>query len=173
MLDENLPGHEFNHIGIIVRDIEAAREEWAKRLGTDPAPIFVSPPQEEAKTLYCGEPTDARVRQVVMLGVGGTGIELLEPLGRPSAWAEFLEVGGVGVHHAAWYVDDLQAATALHLDRGETLLQTGQFTGGRNGRDGAYAYFRSGGPLQLTFELLADRSRRRDEPSLTLSRGDG
>jgi catechol 2,3-dioxygenase-like lactoylglutathione lyase family enzyme len=153
----NLPGHEFNHVGIVVHDIEAAREFWASRFGIDPAPIFTSPPYAEARTVYCGEPTEARVRQVVMLGGGGFGVELLEPLGEPSAWADFLNAGGVGVHHAAWWVDDFEAALELHRSNGETLIQTGDFEGGRNGKDGQYAYFRRGGLLELSFELLGDR----------------
>ena len=50
-------------------------------------------------------------------------LELLEPVGGPSLWQEFLNEHGEGVHHLGFRVDDVGAAVAFLEDkRGRWVL---------------------------------------------------
>jgi methylmalonyl-CoA/ethylmalonyl-CoA epimerase len=48
-----------------------------------------------------------------MLQIGESKIELLEPTSSDSPVAKFIEKNGVGIHHLAYEVTDLEAAIAM------------------------------------------------------------
>ena len=78
-------------------------------------------------------------------------IELLEPVGQPSTWKDFLDNKGEGLHHIAFEVKDMDDKIAQLKDKGIPLSQQGQWTGGSGGR---YAYFESEPQLAMILELL-------------------
>ena len=69
-------------------------------------------------------------------------------MGGPSAWQEFLETQGEGVHHIAFQISGMDEQIACLEAKGLPLLQRGDFTGGR------YAYMDSASPLGVILELL-------------------
>lgn len=82
---------KLDHIGIAVKSVAAAREFFEERLG--------------ATFLYEHENHAAGYR-LAEFDLGGTTIELLEPLGDNSFIAAFLEKRGEGVHHLTFDAPD-------------------------------------------------------------------
>jgi len=105
--------------------------------------------QDETNARYHGEPTDARAK-LAFFQLGGVSLELIEPIGGPSTWAEHLENHGEGVHHLAFRTDGMDDTIARLEGKGLSLAQRGDFPGG------CYAYM-DGGPLKVVLELLASR----------------
>jgi len=83
---------KIDHIAIAVRDLKNAVEVWKKILGAEPVSMEEVP--EEGV-------------RIAMFEVGGTFIELLEPLSPESSVAKFIEKRGEGIHHIAFRVDDI------------------------------------------------------------------
>ena len=85
-----------HHVGIIVRDAEAAAERYAQILGLDPVAL-----EEFRGTL-----------RVAFLRAGDTLLELIQPVSDDTPWAAALRDRGEGVHHFALEVIDLRTAIA-------------------------------------------------------------
>jgi len=92
----------IDHLGIAVKSLAAAKEIYEK-LG-----LSVSPEQtvEQEKV------------RVVMVPVGESRLELLEPISEDSTIARFIAKRGEGLHHVCMRVPDLAAAV-------ETLKKDG------------------------------------------------
>jgi len=73
--------------------------------------------------------------------------ELIEPVEGATAYKEFLEEHGEGLHHLSYFVEDLDAAIRYMEGRGYTLLQSGRGIG--TVADGGYAYFDTEGSLGI------------------------
>ncbi|MBO3803582.1 MAG: VOC family protein [Candidatus Brockarchaeota archaeon] len=137
-------------IGIVVKDIERSREAWAKLLGVG-VPDWVETESEEVtKMRYRGKPSEGRAK-LAFISLENVSIELIEPIGGPSTWSDFLEKHGEGVHHIAFEVDDMERSTEELSKIGIDVEQSGDFTGG------SYAYARSEIGLGVILELLAKR----------------
>ena len=85
----------LSHIGIAVESIDSQREYYEKVLGL--------------KIEGTEEVKDQKVR-VAFIPVGDTRVELLEPTSEESPVKKYLEKKGMGVHHMAYEVDNLEAA---------------------------------------------------------------
>jgi methylmalonyl-CoA epimerase len=85
-----------HHVGIIVRDAEAAAQTYAQVLGLDPIAL-----EEFRGTL-----------RVAFLRAGDTLLELIQPLSDDTPWAAALRDRGEGAHHFALEVVDLRTAIA-------------------------------------------------------------
>src|SRR5690349_1680102 len=96
----------IDHLGIAVKSLASAKQIYEK-LG-----LSVSP-EEEVK----GE----RVK-VVMIPVGDSRLELLEPTTEDSAIAKFLAKRGEGLHHVSLRVPDLAAAVTKLKQDGVRLV---------------------------------------------------
>lgn len=86
----------LHHVGIIVRDAEAAAETYAQMLGLEPIAL-----EEFRGTL-----------RVAFLRAGDTLLELIQPLREDAPWAAALRDRGEGAHHLALEVIDLRMAIA-------------------------------------------------------------
>jgi methylmalonyl-CoA mutase, C-terminal domain len=96
----------LHHVGIVVRDAEAAAETYCRTLGLDPIAL------EE----FHGEARVAFVR------AGGPLLEFIQPLRDGTPWAAALRDRGEGVHHFALEVVDLREAAAALGAAGAPLL---------------------------------------------------
>lgn len=134
-------------IGLIVRDVEATAQAYAELLGVAVPQWVLTGPEEEAHTRYRGAPTEARAK-LAFFRLGNLQLELIEPVGGPSTWREFLEAHGEGAHHIAFDVEDMQDQVAALAEKGMPLIQRGDYTGGR------YAYIDSSEQLKVILELL-------------------
>ena len=113
LLGMGLP--RLDHVAVAVRDINNAVEKF-RRLG-----------------LKVGDPiiVEEQGVKVVMVWLGNTRIELLEPLNQSSTVAKFLESRGEGIHHIALEVNDLDEFIKRVQEAGLTL--TGKPSKGAEG----------------------------------------
>jgi len=98
---------KVDHIGIATRQIDEALTLWRDVLGLE-----IDSTEEVA---------EQGVR-VVMLLIGDSHIELLEPLSEDSPVGRFLEKRGPGIHHIAVRVTDIQASLAHLKENGKRLI---------------------------------------------------
>lgn len=87
----------IDHVAIAVDNIDHALVKWQQTLGLEPG----------VRELVSSQKTEA-----VLLPVGESNIELIEPKGNEGL-QKFLEKKGPGLHHIAVEVEGLEAALAL------------------------------------------------------------
>lgn len=85
---------KIEHLGIAVRDLNAANELFAKLLG---------------KAHYKEEGVESEGVRTSFFQVGETKVELLEATRPDSPIAKFLDKRGEGIHHIAFDVADIYA----------------------------------------------------------------
>lgn len=102
---------EIDHLGIAVRSLDEALRFYEQLLGM---------------RVMRKETVEAERVNVAMLPAGASTdsprIELLEPTDMESTVARFIEKRGPGLHHIAFRVDDLAAATERLQVEGARLL---------------------------------------------------
>ena len=146
-MQNHLSTNVIEHMAIIVKDIEAAKKRYADTFGIEEPPTIVTDTADKAHTQYHGQPSEARAK-LAFLQMGPIKIELIEPMGGPSTWQEFLDKHGEGVHHIAFTVKDIPTELKHLEGRGVPLVQKGDYTGG------CYAYADSEKPLGVVLEFL-------------------
>lgn len=142
-----LGGGKVVQIGVVVRDIEKSAQAYAQVLGVPVPGWELTDPVEKAHTLYLGQPSPARAK-LAFIELPNIVVELIEPVGEPSTWKDFLQTKGEGVHHIAFEVKDMDKRLADLKAKGITLIQRGDYTGGR------YSYVDATAQLGLILELL-------------------
>jgi methylmalonyl-CoA epimerase len=98
---------KIHHVGIVVRDLEAAYRFYRDTLGL-----------EVHKT---AEVKDQGVK-AALLTVGHSEIELLEPIDPKGTVARFLEKRGEGMHHICFETDDVEKELAAAKAKGIPLI---------------------------------------------------
>lgn len=96
----------LDHLGIAVKSLAAARDIYEK-LGLK---------------ISAEEMVPAEKVRVVMVPIGETRIELLEPTSGDSVIAKFIEKRGEGLHHICMRVPDLAAAAQKLRSEGVRLV---------------------------------------------------
>jgi methylmalonyl-CoA epimerase len=96
----------INHIGIAVKSLEEARRSYCDGLGGKPE-------QQLHRTANM---------VALMVEVGETKLELIEPIGPAGTIAKFIESRGEGIHHICVEVDDIVAAMKDLSDKGMRLI---------------------------------------------------
>ncbi len=134
-------------IGIVIRDIEKTARAYAEVFGVPVPSVQITDGLDKAHTRFMGEPTEARAK-LAFINFGQVTIELIEPIGAPSTWQEFLDEHGEGVHHIAFVVKGMDDHIATLTTHGVPLVQKGDYTGGR------YAYLDGAPRLAVLIELL-------------------
>lgn len=134
-------------IGLVVRDIEKSARAYAGLFGVDAPEWFLTDPEEKAHTRYRGQPTKGRAK-LAFFQLGSVSLELIEPVGGPSTWQEFLETKGEGVHHMAFHIKGMDEQVTILETKGMPLVQRGDYKGG------CYAYIDSAPQLGVLLELL-------------------
>ena len=134
-------------VGIVVHDIATTAAAWAEVLGLPVPEVIITAPVEQAQTECRGQSTPARAK-LAFFHLGQVALELIEPIGGPSTWAEHLAAHGQSIHHIAFVIQGMAAQIANLGGRGIPLLQRGEYTGGR------YAYLDGMERLGAVLELL-------------------
>ena len=109
---------KVDHIGIVVRDIEAALKVYQAALDL---------PLRETQEL-----ADQQVR-VAFLPVGESNIELVQPTSDDSGVAKYLAKRGEGIHHICIEVEEIEA-TLARLEAHEVELIDREPSQGAHGR---------------------------------------
>ena len=135
------PTH-IEHIGIAVRDLEAAVKTYEKLLGTACYAIEEVPEQ--------------RVR-TAFFRVGQTKIELLESTHPDGPVARFIEKRGEGIHHIALAVEQVQEALSNAADKGFRLIDQEP----RSGAEGLQiGFIHPGSTSGVLLELCSEEKQR-------------
>jgi len=128
----------LDHVAIAVHDLDEAIDDYRTRYRVEPIHREVVAEQgvEEA-----------------MIPIGGSHVQLLQPLGPDTPVGRFLESHGEGLHHIAYAVPDIEAALAHLAAEGAELIDEVPRIGGRGVRI-AFVHPRSGnGVLTELVEL--------------------
>jgi len=104
----------FIQINIIVKDIIAAAEMWAKVLGVEKPEIGEMILEGGENYKYRGEPVSSKLLFAI-IPMNGFVLELHQPAGGPSTFQEFLERHGNGVHHIGFEVGEDRDAVIGNL----------------------------------------------------------
>jgi methylmalonyl-CoA epimerase len=107
---------DVDHVGIAVRDLEAAVSAYAAAFGIEPAHREV---------------VESQGVEEVLFAVGTSYVQLLGALGPDTPVGRFLERRGEGLHHVAYRVDDLAAVLASLRDDGVRLIDDAPRPGSR------------------------------------------
>lgn len=98
---------KIEHLGIAVKDLEAANNIYTKLLGQKP---------------YKTEIVESEGVSTSFFKTGENKIELLEATNPDSAIAKFIEKKGEGIHHVAFDVDDIHAEMERLRNEGFIIL---------------------------------------------------
>ncbi len=109
----------LDHVGIAVHDLDAALEAYRNRYGVDP---------------LHRDRVEAQGVEEAMIPVGGSFIQLLQPLGPDTPVGRFLAKNGEGLHHVAYVVADIGAALAHLEETGARLIDREPRVGGRGAK---------------------------------------
>ena len=108
---------KISHIGIAVKDLNAAKEIYKK--------LFNSEPSEE-------EVVESQKVKVAKFKVGESTIELLEPTSPDSPIAKFMDKRGEGIHHIAYESDNIKTDLNKLGVNGFDLINKEPVTGSDN-----------------------------------------
>ena len=111
--------YNLDHVAIAVRDLDEALSEYKRLYGSEPLYRELVPEQgvEEA-----------------MVAVGGSFIQLLQPLSPDSPVSRFISRRGEGLHHVALAVADIDSALEHLRSEGADLIDDEPRLGGRGAR---------------------------------------
>jgi methylmalonyl-CoA epimerase len=122
----------IDHIGVAVKSLAAARGIYEK-LGLKLAPE---------------ETVEAEQVRVVMVPLGESRLELLEPTSEDSVIAKFIAKRGEGLHHISLRVPDLEAAVE-RLKKDGVQLVTNETKVGAGGHRYVFVHPSSAGGVLL------------------------
>src|ERR671927_461238 len=97
----------IDHVGIAVRDLDAAIQVYEARLGLKPSRR---------------ERLEDEGIEVAMIPIGESRIELITPIDAESKVQKFLQDRGEAVHHVAYRTDDVAASLQQAGVAGAQLL---------------------------------------------------
>lgn len=144
-------GGVITQIGLVVKDIDKASKAYADFLGVDRPESFLTDTVEKAHTKFKGRSTEACAK-LAFFQLENITIELIEPVGGPSTWQDFLETKGEGIHHIAFEIKGMEGKIKILAGKNMPLLQSGDYEGGR------YSYIDSTEQLGTILELLENFS---------------
>jgi methylmalonyl-CoA/ethylmalonyl-CoA epimerase len=134
-------------IGIIIRDADKAASAYAELFGIPKPEVVLIADDAFAQTNYRGLPSTAKGK-AAFFDLGPVQMELIEPIGAPSIWEEFLRTHGEGLHHIAIKTMDMEATRQFLASRGMETIQHGGWDGGQ------YSYVDCSEQLGTILELL-------------------
>jgi len=137
----------ITQIGIVVKDIDKSAQAYAEIFGVKKPEAVITAPQSETHALYKGQPTEARAK-LAFFQFKNISLELIDPIGGPSTWQEFLETKGEGVHHIAFNIKKSGEKLKCLAEKGINIDQQGDFRGG------CYKYLNATEPLKVILEFL-------------------
>lgn len=107
--------YNIHHVAVAVNDLDSSLETFASQYNVSPISREVIEEQgvEEA-----------------MIAIGGSHIQVLQPLGPDTPVGKFLERHGEGMHHIAFAVPDIDAALTHLRSQGARLIDEKPRIGG-------------------------------------------
>ena len=107
--------YNIHHVAIAVEDLDASLASFERKYNV--TPISIETIEEQG------------VREA-MIAIGGSHIQLLQPLGSDTPVGKFLGQNGEGMHHIAFAVTDIEKALTHLEEEGARLIDTTPRVGG-------------------------------------------
>ncbi len=126
---------KIGHIGIVVKDIEVARQHYGDMLNIKTWYEMVY--DDGIDLYYHGQKSNSSAK-LYFGGNGHTVIELIETSGEENIYTNFLKNNGEGIHHIQYYVKNLQKAIEHAKSNGLSVFQNASFMSGGAKIDYAY-----------------------------------
>jgi methylmalonyl-CoA/ethylmalonyl-CoA epimerase len=115
-----MPEMRFDHIAMLVEDLEASVEKWRGMLE-------VLDPEQAGEVVWGeGEENGERMRWATFVKPGGTAIQLFAPAGEGGFLRKVLGKRGEIVHHVAFLSSDVDQTVQELRDRDVPILQDEQ-----------------------------------------------
>jgi methylmalonyl-CoA/ethylmalonyl-CoA epimerase len=111
--------YNLDHVALAVVDLDATLAEYSRLFGAEP--------------LY-REVVEEQGVEEAMIAVGGSFIQLLQPLDADTPVGRFLQTRGEGMHHIALAVADIETALEHLKAEGARLVDEKPRRGGRGAR---------------------------------------
>ena len=105
----------IHHTALAVADLDVAIERFRDQYGVEP--------------LY-REVVGSQGVEEAMIAVGGSHVQLLQPLERDTPVGRFIDRNGEGLHHVAFQVADIESALSHLAEQGARLIDAEPRTGG-------------------------------------------
>ena len=109
----------LDHVAVAVHDLDASLDDYRSRYRVEP--------------LY-REVVEAQGVEEAMIPVGGSFVQLLQPLGADTPVGRFIESKGEGLHHIAFAVASIDIALEHLRAEGAKLVDEAARPGGRGTR---------------------------------------
>ena len=109
----------LDHVGIAVRNLDHALDTYRERYRVEP--------------LY-RETVESQGVEEAMIPIGGSFVQLLQPLAGDTPVGRFLESRGEGLHHIAFVVSSIDDALDHLREEGARLVDETARPGGRGTR---------------------------------------
>jgi methylmalonyl-CoA/ethylmalonyl-CoA epimerase len=109
----------LDHVAIAVHDLDSAVAGYRERYRVEP--------------LY-REVVEEQGVEEAMIPVGGSFIQLVQPLSPDSPVGKFLEKNGEGLHHVAYAVTNIDLALSHLREQGARLIDETPRIGGRGAK---------------------------------------
>ena len=138
----NLGTRKVAHIAMVVSDIEATTKTYAELFGLEAPKVKLG-----TSPVYMGQPTEGKAK-MAFINLDNITLEFFEPVGSHTAWSDFLESHGEGVHHLGFYVEGLDEHVKNLELKQMPVVQSG---GGAWGR---YRYIDATSDLTVMIELM-------------------
>jgi methylmalonyl-CoA/ethylmalonyl-CoA epimerase len=97
----------IHHLGVAVHDLEQAFDTYSRLFGAE---------------LEHRDRLEAQGVEAIAITVGDSRVELLGALAEDTPIGRFLTKRGPGMHHVAYWVDDIGAALADLVEKGAHLI---------------------------------------------------
>lgn len=154
-LDLTVP--EISQVAVVVEDLGDGMARFGSLLGAGPFDVYRFEPPRLTETTFRGEPHDYSMA-LGLADIGGTMLELIEPLTGESLYTEHLEAHGEGLHHVACFAfADPEAVVDAFEAAGYPVVQSGNFAGTH------YWYFDTAEALNgVVFETAANTGQLPD-----------
>jgi catechol 2,3-dioxygenase-like lactoylglutathione lyase family enzyme len=144
---DKMGSNVITQVAIVVKDVEKTARAYAEVFGMPVPNVIITDTEDKSQIRYHGQPTSGRAK-LAFFKLGAVSLEIIEPVGGPSTWQEFLDTRGEGIHHIAFEVKGMTETIRFLESKGMPLVQKGEYTGGR------YAYMDSAAKLAAILELL-------------------
>ncbi|MCE5200481.1 MAG: VOC family protein [Armatimonadota bacterium] len=123
------PHETFNdlvQVGVVVSDVDATIKVLSEVFGLGPFRVFDWPSEDrpDLRRFYHGEPADFTAR-MAFAEIGPIELELIQPMGGPSVWGDYLKEHGPGIHHIRFNVDEYESVTDYLKTYGIDVAQSG------------------------------------------------
>lgn len=111
--------YNIHHVAIAVEDLDASLAEFDRKYNVKPISV---------------ETVEDQGVKEAMIAIGGSHIQLLEPLDLKTPIGRFLSRNGEGMHHIALAVTDIEDALEHLQNEGARLIDATPRTGGTGHR---------------------------------------